>query len=379
MNYENYDPRFISNGEVIGAYFLNTFYNELYIKARQSVAAAKYASITDAYRAMVTNYTYGIESPELCNKVIQGLHKYYQDKTNYSVITLSEFEGKILSQFIPPEYYRDFTGRDKDSNLCAIIRRTVNMFGNKLLEKKYLSMVIDERKIQTNIRILQDVILSILVTQREEYYTNFARKITQKQPNMVSDEVVEKLRSALVDMTRKKCSVEQERDTAINILRQVALKVREIENNSARNSYADSMHSSAQSVRPSAGASSKNVLTHMSTLHPDNILNTPPRRPTKPTKSTLLTESEIKETLSELSAPVIKLSKEDEFMTARPQRPKEKMMVHNDDDDDDEDEPDDIADQQRNMIMNRFNKAPTMPVMPPVPTQKNIDEITDVW
>jgi len=403
MNRENYDPKFISNGEVMGAYFLNIFYNELYIKARRSVAAGKHGSTTDAYRAMVANYIYGIENVELCNRVVQGLHKYYQDNTNYSVISLADFESKVLSQFIPAEYFRDFTGRDKDSNLCAIIRHVVSSFGNKLLEKRYLSMVIDERKVSSNVRVLQDVVLDILIMQREEYYTNFARKITQKS-HMVSGEVVEKLRNALIEMTRKKCEAEQERDTALNILKQVAIKVRDagvtlgeshnrngsanmaasadsFEKRSNMKTNAVRSHDIAKNNEMMVGSSHNaggksgvltnaavnvsantqhapaSILSTLSTLNPANILSTPPR-------GQLLNENEINRALEEVSRAHLVPSAVN-MPTVVPTTNTSTSERIDIDDDDSADEPD-YQVEQRKKILERFSKAP-------------VEEIGDLW
>ncbi len=229
MNRENYDPKALSTFDIVGSYILDVFYNDLYIKANDRVKEGRYASLTEAYKANIVNYMHGIKRKELYMQVCRSLHEYYQRVTVYSTLTFSDFENKILEQFIPPEYFRDFTEKDKDANLCAIITRTVQEFAEHTLEPESLRRIIDDHKNQQNIPLFQDIIVDILKMKREEYYLQFVKKINQRS-GKISEEVVKAMKEKIVDETRKRCSAEQDKDRALGIIKQLVQKIADLEN-----------------------------------------------------------------------------------------------------------------------------------------------------
>lgn len=233
MNRENYDPKALSTFDIIGSYFVDIFYNDLYLKARDRVKEGRYSSITEAYKANVVNYMHGIKKKEPYMQVCRLLHEYYQRVTVYSTLTFGDFEVRILSQFIPPEYFNLFTEGDKDSNLCAIITRTVQEFGERVLAPEGLRRIIDDHSNQKNVELLQDIIVDILKIQREEYYVQFAKKINQRS-GKVSEEIVVTLKAKIVEETRKRCTAEQDRDRALNIIKQLVQKISDLENDIIR-------------------------------------------------------------------------------------------------------------------------------------------------
>ncbi len=228
MNRENYDPKVLSTFDIISSFFVDVFYNSLYLKARDRVREGKHQSLTDAYKTNIINYLYGIKQQQLYMQVVLSLHEYYQKVTVYSTIIFSDFENKLLCQFIPPEYYRDFTEKDKDANLCAIITHAVQEFGEIVLSSEYLRMIIDDHRNQLNITRLQDSIVEILIKKREEYYVQFAKKINQRS-DKVSSEVLKKLKDELMKETRKRCTAEQKQEKAVGIIKQLVQKIAAME------------------------------------------------------------------------------------------------------------------------------------------------------
>jgi hypothetical protein len=259
MNRENYDPRVLSTFDVIGSYFVDIFYNDLYLKAKDKVKEGRYAAVTDAYKANIVNYMHGIKKRELYKTVALSLHEYYQKVTSYNTLLFAEFETRILSHFIPDVYFKDFTESDKDCNLFSIITNTVLEFGEALLAPKSLKMIIDDHRNEHNIRILQDTIVDILKTKREEYYVQFAKKINQRS-GKVSEEVVKKLKDKIIEETRKRCSAEQDRDRLLEMVKQLMTKVSVLteENNklkasqSSVNSIADFISEPRKQRKPRA-------------------------------------------------------------------------------------------------------------------------------
>jgi len=234
MERNNYDRSILAIFDILGSFFVDTVYNQLYLVSRSLVREAKASSITDAYKGTIINYMSGISSrKDLYMGVVKNLHEYYQ-KSNRLCIVFSEFEDKIVSNFIPPEYYRDFTETRKDTVLHDIIIKTVNKFGETVLSYEVLKKIIDNHRNLENVTFLQDKIIDIFIIQRENYYAKFAEKISSKNANnMVSSRLVDKLKKAVVEETKKRCKIENDLEIALKIISQLVEKVNQTE--SSRN------------------------------------------------------------------------------------------------------------------------------------------------
>lgn len=231
MNRKNYDTKTLSVFDTVGAYFIDQFYNFLYGHASDLVRCGKAKSITDAYRANIINYMNGITKPNLYTATVIRLHEYYQRISGYSSIVLSEFEDKVLSTFIPPQYYRDFSEKHKDKTLRDIIVRTVNELGTIVVGRDTLPKIIDDHRNLRNVTLLQDRMLEIFICQREDYYAQFAQSVSENNgANKVSKQVVEKLKVALVEEKKKKCELESDKSRALGIVKQLVEKIKTMEN-----------------------------------------------------------------------------------------------------------------------------------------------------
>jgi hypothetical protein len=226
MDKKNYDSRLIGVFEIIGSYFVDVIYNHHYLLAKDLVRRQQANNLTDAYRATIINYMNGSSRDELFKIIVQKLHEFYQKNSGFSSVLLSEFQNKVLLQFIPPEYYQDFTDHHKDIVLKEIVVRTVNEFGEVILAPTMLRKIIDSRTDRDNVVQLQDRIVDIFILQREDYYAKFAREISKKNAgNMVDKSVLDKLKEAYVVEKKKACELMEEKERAASIVRQLLDKM----------------------------------------------------------------------------------------------------------------------------------------------------------
>jgi hypothetical protein len=231
MNRNDYDRKIIAIFDTIGSFFIDVFYNDLYLRAREKTREGSANSITDAYRNNVINYMQGIKKrPDLYMNVVKKLHDYYQQVSGFGAIIFADFENKIISQFIPAEYFNDFTNKNKDKTLNEIITSTVSDLGTFILQPEILNRIIDNHLDSSNVSLLQDQIVEIFILQRENYYAKFAEKIGEVGNNSIDKGVLKKLKQAFTDETKKKVTAEADRDRAINMLQGVLEKIREYEN-----------------------------------------------------------------------------------------------------------------------------------------------------
>jgi hypothetical protein len=216
--------------DIIGTYFVDCFYNSLYIRANEIFKAGKATSLTDMYKYNIREYMRGIQDKNITHKVIKQLHDYYQKAIGVGFIQFSEFEDKFLSEFIPPEYYTDFDTVNKDKILFDIVVKTINIFGKELLDKNNIKRIIDDHYNVNNIPVLQESILNIFLDQRDEYYLKFVKENIKPQSQTKYDtKMMNGLKREYMNEKKAKLGLENDKVRLLNIVKQLNEKMIEME------------------------------------------------------------------------------------------------------------------------------------------------------
>lgn len=229
---KTYDRKVLATFDLIGCYFIDLFYNDLFLKAKHSFTTGHSKSLTETYRSHILWFMRGIaEKPKNYIEVMKKLLDYYNRETKTITNTLSELENKILSQFIPPEYYQDFTNANREKVLHDIIIRAINQLGEVTLEPSMLGKIIDDHMNAGNIQLLREKLTDIFIAQREEYYSKFVDEISRANGNKsVSREQFKKLKAEYAEELKRRIAAESERDRAVGLLEISLRKINELEN-----------------------------------------------------------------------------------------------------------------------------------------------------
>lgn len=212
--------------EILSCYFVDIFYNHLYISAKEFANSGgnnRGATVTDAYKTNIINYVKGLTNRhENYTRTIKDLHKRFQ--IHMKLLSLTEMETKILLCFIPQEYLKVMKSADKDKALAKIIMEIIESMA-KLVFKKHLSNVVDYRN-SSNPPLLQDDIILVMNEMRESYFAMFAKEAIGRG---AGNEITDKYRDAIAAEVQKRCKAEQERDKLISIVNQMRGRIAELE------------------------------------------------------------------------------------------------------------------------------------------------------
>lgn len=174
MNRENYDPKILSTFNIIGSYFVDYYYNQLYHSSRRIHEKHARSSLTDEYKRAVQVFY------EECNRnknqytlVITRLHEYYKSTTKFSTILLQDFTSKILSHFLPDEHYSVMNSQEKSYFLKKIIVNIIRDFTIYVSQIDTLLQVIDDHSNRQNVQIWMNHIVDIQIRVRENLWHNF--------------------------------------------------------------------------------------------------------------------------------------------------------------------------------------------------------------
>lgn len=180
----------ISKFEIIGAYFVNLFYNEFYkqavnIKLSGDATGGTQDSTTDIYKSILTAYTDFVNKPEFFKQTVRGVHTYCISTTNNSTMDHRECVEWLVSEFVPEKIWASLREKQKNKLFHEIIGGCVCLFIRKIISQ-HLVMIIDNHAQENNIMIMQNVFLDIICIEKEKVYAKFlSPKVSGSVPMVV--------------------------------------------------------------------------------------------------------------------------------------------------------------------------------------------------
>ena len=223
--------------DVFGSYLVDVFYNGHYNLARERVRNGIAANITDDYRTHVLSF---VKAPAVgvtyYKKLVMLWLEYYRRYAVGATLMLADFQDKILSQFIPPKFYADFSERQKDDAFRTIVIKTLTDFGDCVLAPDMLKRIIDGRADPLNVSLLQGRMDTILMNQRDVYYAQFTRKTIRttgsgadsSQDRLAVEMLnaqLDKLKAAFLEEKRAHCALKDDHARAQNIIRALSARL----------------------------------------------------------------------------------------------------------------------------------------------------------
>ena len=206
--------------ELLGCYFVHTFYNSLYLSAKAE-AARKSTTKTQEYKLAMLSYINAINGgKEFYKRTIDGILTWFQTNTKLLTISLEDFENRILKEYIPRIFYDDMANSEKDKILSSIVTTAANNFASFLNKPntKHIAMIIDGRKEVDNIRYFQKEMLGIMLEQRDIIYGKF---IDRNKVKKVDAHFVEKLKDELKKQLAEKIQLKISFDKAKQVVEQL--------------------------------------------------------------------------------------------------------------------------------------------------------------
>lgn len=204
-----YSSTTISVFQIVGAYFVDVYYNHLYTEAIKFKTEGKVASVTEGYRhstfAFLTaldNKAKGYKS-EHYNKLIQGINEYFIFWTTYSTLTLSECIDKIVREFIPADYFASLNKEQKRNILRSVLIDSIREF-TKIVIGEFLVAIIDNHSESANVEALKEKIVDTFIMQRETMFHKFLNCRTGGRfDEKVDKTFVDKLRNEVIRLNQQ--------------------------------------------------------------------------------------------------------------------------------------------------------------------------------
>jgi hypothetical protein len=232
--------RTMSVFQIIGAYFVDIYYNHLYVEATKFKKEGKVTSITEGYRHATYAFLSGIDSKAKVyklthyNTLLKGINEYFQLWTSFSTLSLSDCISKIVREFVPEDY---FSNVDKDvcRNLLRVIIVNILRTFTKVVIDEFLTAIIDNHDEMANIEAMKDRIIDIFIAERHTLYHKFLLA-NDKSDEFIDKRFAEKMRAEIEKLQKEKETMnsqlkkqKEEIDVRTEQLSKVLVKYRKIE------------------------------------------------------------------------------------------------------------------------------------------------------
>jgi hypothetical protein len=177
----NYSSKTMENFEIISAYYVDIFYNHLYIEAKKLKANGSVSSITEGYKHTLNAFLKGLENPKLYKKSIVGIHHYFIN-IGFASISFAKCVDRLTKEFIPTDYFNSITVTQKMGVLRMVLNQSMKKFIKKIVDD-HMVKIIDYHKEKDNVRILQDELIDCFILEREGMYQRFIAENTKTNKN----------------------------------------------------------------------------------------------------------------------------------------------------------------------------------------------------
>lgn len=192
----------VTRFDIVGSFFVNLFYNELYKKANNLKIQSNNKSTTDIYKSLLLAYADFTTKEEFFKQAVKGIHAYIISNTNLIDITHKECVDFLIREFVPDKMWNSIRENQKNKLFHSILSSVIKQFISKIISN-YIKLVVDKRDNQENSTILQNEFLDIICLEKDKTQAKF---VNPKDSQTISIEVhknkVKTLMKAIEDRDR---------------------------------------------------------------------------------------------------------------------------------------------------------------------------------
>ncbi len=203
----------VTRFDIVGSFFVNLFYNELYKKANNLKLQSSNKSTTDIYKSLLIAYADFTGKEEFFKQAVKGIHAYIISNTNLIDITHKECVDFLIKEFIPDKLWNSVRENQKNKLFHSILSSVIKQFISKIISN-YIKLVVDKRDNAENSTILQNEFLDIICLEKDKTHAKF---VNPKDSQTISVEVHKNKVNSLIKML-------EEKDAIINTLKESCKK-----------------------------------------------------------------------------------------------------------------------------------------------------------
>lgn len=221
--------------EIISTFFVDIFFNQIYITAERAFKNGDYPDITSAYQNTVSAFSIDITSKKSTDnykKLMNNLHNYFQKYARFTYVRgYGDFVDGVVRMMVPEEYFRNMKEKERDEVISVVICTVIKFYAKSVTKTDTLRKIIDmrqDRAAQSNtIYMLQDSGVTIIFQLRDSLYNRFIGA-SVNAPNSENPELVAKLKGAIRKLAKEKAEFKSELDARDSYIEQLENQMQEV-------------------------------------------------------------------------------------------------------------------------------------------------------
>jgi hypothetical protein len=183
-----YSQSTLSKFDIIGSYFVNLYYNEFYIKAKNLKTQGAYNNITEAYKNILSSYVEFSNQQDFFKQIVKGIHTYCISTTRHTTMSHKECIDFMVSEFVPNNLWGSLREHQKNKLFHESLINCIKIFTEKIITN-HLLIIIDNHDHSENITILQDLFLTIILFEKDTIFSKFINPNSDKNMDIFKEKV----------------------------------------------------------------------------------------------------------------------------------------------------------------------------------------------
>lgn len=183
-----YSQSTLSKFDIIGSYFVNLYYNEFYIKAKNLKTQGTYNNITEAYKNILSSYVEFSNQQDFFRQIVKGIHTYCISTTRHTTMSHKECIDFMVSEFVPNNLWGALRENQKNKLFHESLINCIKIFTEKIITN-HLHIIIDNHDHSENITILQDLFLTIILFEKDSIFSKFINPNSDKNLDIFKEKV----------------------------------------------------------------------------------------------------------------------------------------------------------------------------------------------
>ena len=183
-----YSQSTLSKFDIIGSYFVNLYYNEFYIKAKNLKTQGTYNNITEAYKNILSSYVEFSTQQDFFKQIVKGIHTYCISTTRHTTMSHKECIDFMVSEFVPNNLWGALREQQKNKLFHESLINCIKIFTEKIITN-HLLIIIDNHDHSENITILQDLFLTIILFEKDTIFSKFINPNSDKNMDIFKEKV----------------------------------------------------------------------------------------------------------------------------------------------------------------------------------------------
>lgn len=230
-----YTSQTLSIFDVMACYFLDMFYNALYLKVKDLKTHGKIDNITLGYKSAMFAFHKGLNKKDNLRKCIENIQHIFNELPGYANMSFLDCINKIVEQFSEKDAFEGFNDKQRRTILKTVIVDVNASFIHHIIHNR-LDMVIDKRKEVQNVQILKEELIDLFLLERERIISKYYDAVLNiEKTKNITDQTAQRLQQTILRTVERMVVYKKQAEKFEEMARQLKFELDQLKQTQSRN------------------------------------------------------------------------------------------------------------------------------------------------